>query len=130
MSFLAKLSIDGSQELNVLYCNYRLNQMIDSTGKPTSIPKGGLVSITVESKSDTDLFDWMINPTGTKSGIVTFYRRDTMSKLKTLSFTDAYCVDFQEEFNHVGDMPLQITFTLSAKALKINDSEFKNNQPE
>lgn len=130
MSFLSKLSIDGSEELNVLYCSYRFNQMIDSTGKPTSIPKGGLVTVTVESKSDTDLFDWMINPTGTKNGIVTFYRRDTMSKLKTLSFADAYCVDFQEEFNHVGEMPLQITFTLSAKTLKLNDSEFKNNQPE
>ena len=52
------------------------------------------------------------------------------SKLKALTFGDAYCVDFSEEFNHLGDFPMQITFTLSAKTLKLNDSEFKNNQPE
>jgi hypothetical protein len=130
MSFLAKLSLDGSAETNVLYCSYRFTQGIDATGKPSSIPQGGTVTLTVESTSDADIFDWMINPTATKGGIITFYRRDMKSKLKTLEFTSAYCVSFQEEFNHAGEMPMQISFTLSAKKLKINDSEFKNNQPD
>ncbi len=130
MSFLAKISLDGAEEINVLYCSYRFNQAIDATGKPSSIPQGGLITLTVESKNDTDIMDWMINPTSTKSGKITFYRRDMMSKLKTLEFTGAYCVNFQEEFNHAGEMPMQITFTASAKTIKVNDSEFKNNQPE
>mgnify|MGYP003390179470 FL=1 len=58
MSFLAKLTLDGSDEINVLYCSYRFNQMIDATGKPSSIPQGGLVTLTVESKNDTDIFDF------------------------------------------------------------------------
>jgi hypothetical protein len=130
MSFLAKLSLDGSDEMNVLFCNYRFNQSVDATGKPSSIPQGGLVTLTVESKNDTEIFDWMINPTATKNGVVTFYRRDMKSKLKTLEFGSAYCVNFQEEFNHIGEMPMQISFTLSAKTVKVNDSEFKNNQPD
>lgn len=130
MSFLASLSIDGSEEINVMFCTYRFTQRIDSTGKPTAVPEGGLVTFTVEAKSDTDIFDWMINPTSTKNGVVTFFRRDVKSKLKTLTFKRAYCIDFQETFNHVNEQPIQITFTISAKIIKVNDTEFKNNQPE
>lgn len=130
MAFLAKLTIDDGDELNVLNCSYRFTQGTDATGKPTSIPQGGYVSLVVESTKATDLFDWMINPTGTKNGIVTFYRREMESKLKTLEFTDAYCIDYQEDFDHKGEHPMQISFTVSAKTIKVNDSQFKNNWPE
>jgi hypothetical protein len=130
MAFLAKLIIDDGDEMNVLICSYRFKQGTDATGKPTSIPQGGYITLVVESTKSTDLFDWMIHPTGLKNGMVTFYRRDTNSKLKTLEFFEAYCVDYQEDFDHKGEMPMQITFTLSAKTIKLNDSEFKNNWPE
>ena len=130
MAFLAKLTIDDGDELNVLNCSYRFTQGTDATGKPTSIPQGGYVSLVVESTKATDLFDWMINPTGTKNGIVTFYRREMESKLKTLEFTDAYCIDYQEDFDHKGEHPMQISFTVSAKTIKVNYSQFKNNWPE
>jgi Hemolysin coregulated protein Hcp (TssD) len=130
MAFLAKLTIDDGDEMNVLHCSYRLTQGTDASGKPTAIPQGGFVSLVVESTKSTDLFDWMINPTGLKNGQVTFYRRDMQSKLKTLEFTDAYCIDYQEDFDHKGEMAMQISFSLSAKTIKLNDSEFKNNWPE
>ncbi|MBL7728211.1 MAG: hypothetical protein JNM68_11010 [Dinghuibacter sp.] len=130
MAFLAKLTIDDGDEMNVLNCSFRFTQNTDATGKPTSIPHGGYVTLVVESTKATDLFDWMINPTGTKNGTVTFYRREMASKLKTLEFTDAYCIDYQEDFDHKGEHPMQISFTLSAKTIKVNDSKFKNNWPE
>lgn len=130
MAFLAKLTIDGGEEMNVLRCSYRFTQGTNATGKPTAVPQGGFVSLVVESTKSTDLFDWMINPTGLKNGLVTFYRRDMHSKLKTLEFMDAYCVDYQEDFDHKGEHPMQISFTVSAKTIKVNDSEFKNNWPE
>jgi hypothetical protein len=129
MSFIAKLHLEG-EAVNVLHCGFRLTQMTDATGKPTAIPQGGSIHLQLESTGGTDLFDWMIHPTQTKSGDITFYRRDTMSKLKTLSFTDAHCVDYYETFDHVGDNPLQIQLTLSAREIKLNDSEFKNNWPD
>jgi hypothetical protein len=73
MSFIAKLELDG-QEANVLYCSFRFTQVTDPTGRPSSIPQGGSVTLTVESSGKVDLFDWMISPTQTKSGAVTFYR--------------------------------------------------------
>jgi hypothetical protein len=128
MSFIAKLHLEG-EEMNVMHCGFRFTQITDATGKPTAIPQGGSINILVESTGSTDLFDWMINPTQTKNGDITFYRRDTMSKLKTLEFTDAHCVDYYETFDHIGENPLRIQLTLSAREIKLNDSEFKNNWP-
>jgi len=129
MSFLAKLTIDG-EEANILYCGFRFSQVTDTTGRPSSVPQGGTVNLTVESTGKVDLFDWMISPTQKKSGTITFYRRDTMSKLKTLEFGDAHCVDYYETFDHTGDNPMQVQLSISAHEIKLNDSEFKNNWPE
>src|SRR5688572_25981899 len=118
MSFVAKVNIDG-EEMNVLHCGFRFTQGTDATGKPTSIPLGGTVNLTVESNGSTNLFDWMISPIQTKNGTVTFYRRDTMSKLKTLEFGEAHCVDYYETFDHEGDKPMQIQLVLSAHELKL-----------
>ena len=129
MSFIAKLKLTGD-EMNVLHCSFRLSQNTDATGKPSAVPQGGTVNLMLESDGSTDLFDWMISPTQTKSGTITFYRRDTMSKLKTLSFTDAHCVDYYEIFDHNSEEPMRIQVILSAKEIKLNDSQFKNNWPE
>lgn len=129
MSFIAKMNIDGN-EINVLHCGFRFSQITDTTGKPIAIPQGGTIQLTVESTSATDLFDWMINPTQTKSGTITFFRRDNMSKLKTLEFGDAHCVDYYETFDHVGENPMQIQLEISAHEIKLNESEFKNDWPE
>jgi hypothetical protein len=129
MAFLAKVSIDGGAEINVLQCSFKLTQSTDATGKPSAVPQGGYLSIVVESTKATDLYEWMISPTSTKKGIVTFYRRDMMSKLKTVEFIDGYCVDYHESFDHRGEHPMQIAIVVSAKILKVNESEFKNNWP-
>lgn len=129
MSFLAKFSADG-EEFTVLNCRFRFSQETDRTNRPTSIPMGGVVDLTIESNGSTNLFDWMISSTKTQSGMVTFYRRDNMSKLKTLTFSDAHCIDYQEEYSHNTEFPMQITLQLSAKELKLNDSTYKNNWPD
>lgn len=129
MSFLAKLNVDG-EESNILQCSFHFTQDIDGIGKPSSIPKGGTVHLTIESTGKIDLFEWMISPTQTKSGSITFYRRDTMSKLKVLSFTDAHCIDYFERYNHSDEFPMQIDIELSAKQISLNGSDFKNNWPE
>jgi hypothetical protein len=129
MPFIAKLKVDG-EEMNILHCAFRFSQSTDITGKPTAIPQGGAVTLVVESNGSTELFDWMVSPTQTKSGTITFFRRDNLSKLKTLSFTDAHCVDYYETFDANGEAPMQVQVTLSAKEVKMNESQFKNNWPE
>jgi Hemolysin coregulated protein Hcp (TssD) len=129
MSFIAKLTLYNEEELNILHCGYRFIQTTDATGKPASIPQGGTINLLVESNGSTHLFDWMISPTQTKNGMITFYRRDTMSKLKTLKFIQAHCVEYYETFDHTGSNPMQIQLSISAKELILNDSTYKNNWP-
>lgn len=129
MSFIAKLNLDG-KDMNVLHCGFRFSQGTDATGKPVAIPRGGAIQLTVESDANTDLFDWMVNATQTKSGSITFFKRDNMSKLKKLEFVDAHCIDYYETFDHVGTSPMQVQLRISAREIKLNSSEFKNNWPE
>lgn len=129
MSFRAILKVDG-EESKVLHCSYSFIQVTDVTGKPTSIPQGGMITLRIESNGKINFYDWMISPTQVKSGDITFYRRDEMSKLKTLEFTDAHCVAYQETFDHIGENPMLMEIKLSARELKLNDSLFKNNWPE
>ena len=128
MSFLAKLSIDG-EELNILDCSFTFQQDVDYTNRPSAKPRGGQISVLIESNSKTDLLDWMISPTQTKSGEIVFYRRDNMSSLKKLEFVDAYCVEYTERFNSVDSSPLQIHMVLSAKEVKVKGATFVNNWP-
>lgn len=97
MSFLAKFIIDG-KDYNVLECVYSLKQPTDETGKPMGRPKGGQITLTVESEGNTDLFHWIKEPSLTKNGTVTFFKRDAMAQQLVLQFSKAFCVAFSERF--------------------------------
>jgi type VI protein secretion system component Hcp len=128
MSFKAVMQLDG-EEMNVLTCHFSFTQSIDHNGKPAARPKGGLVTLLLESDNSTDLFDWMISNTKLKSGSIIFYRRDALSKMKELRFTDAYCVEYHESFSADGETPMQIQLTLSARELELGSSRFENPWP-
>jgi type VI protein secretion system component Hcp len=128
MSFKSVLQIDG-EEVNVLNCHYSFTQSIDHNGKPAARPIGGLVTVTLESDGSTDLFEWMISNTKTKSGKIIFYRRDALSKMKELAFEDAYCIEYHESFTSRGELPMEIQLTLSARQLKLGGATFDNPWP-
>ncbi|MBC9913526.1 type VI secretion system tube protein TssD [Chitinophaga varians] len=128
MSFKATLSLEGST-MNVLECHFTFSQATDETGKPSHRPRGGIIRIVIESDGSSWLFDWMISNTGVKSGTVTFWRRDVMSRMKELRFTDAYCVRYGEHFNASGAIPMQVQLKLSARELALNQSVYQNPWP-
>jgi hypothetical protein len=119
MSFLAKLDLDGNT-YNVLECRYEFSQPVDGSGKPQGMPKGGEILIRIESTGNPELLDWMLDHNKTKNGIITFFRRDAMSKLQELSFEKAYCINFAEHFNSNNTDPLQIEMKLIAKTFDVN----------
>lgn len=125
MSFLAKLNVDG-HEYNVLHCTYFFEQPMDNTGKPSGKPLGGQIMITIESQGKFDLFHWMKAPDQTKGGHIIFFKRDAMSQLQKVEFTEAYCVSLEEEFNAINDIPMQKRLVISAKTIKIGDMTFEN----
>jgi hypothetical protein len=129
MSFIARLQLQNEDEINVLRCGFRFNQSIDVTGKAASKPMGGTINLTLASINHPELFEWMINTLQTKSGKITFIRYDTMSKLKTLEFENALCVEYHETFDPAGEHPITLQITLSAHTIKLEEMVFKNNWP-
>lgn len=125
MSFLAKLEIDG-EEYNILDCSYSFEQNIDRNNKPSGTPRGGQISLVIESRGSTNFLQWMIEHKQTKDGVITFYKRDAMSRMLNLKFSKAFCIRFTEHFNAQSNTPMQIHLTISAKKMDIEGVVFEN----
>lgn len=125
MSFKTKIKVAG-KERNVLNVNYSLFQETDATGRPSSISRGGQIEVTVEGTGETDLFEWMTNSFERKDGSIVFIKRDSDATLKELQFTEAYIVNYKENFDSVEENPLTETFVLSARSIKLGTGEHKN----
>jgi len=124
MSFLAKLFIDG-KEYNVLNCRYAFNQDMDLNGKPLAIIRGGLVDVTLESSGDFTFPDWAFNPSGTRDGMIIFYKRDAIAPLSKIEFKEGYCTNFKEVFNPK-EGAMKFTIEICAKDLTINGVSAEN----
>ena len=125
MSFKAKLTVAGKDYV-VINCQYSLHQEVDSTGRPSSITRGGKISVTVESNSGTALFEWMCNNFERKDGTITFFKRDSDARMKELNFKEGYVVNFEERFAADNDQPMIITFGISAKEISMGNGTHKN----
>ncbi len=125
MSFKAKFKAAG-KEMNVLDAHYSLHQEVDATGRPSSITRGGQITITVESNQETDLFEWMCNNFERKDGSIVFLKRDSDATMKELKFKEGYLIGFEESFHASNSNPLSTTFTISAKELSLGSGTHKN----
>ena len=125
MSFLAKLVL-GSAEYNVLAADYEISQSTDAQNRPNGKPKGGIISLTLEASNKNDLAEWMLSPTMKKAGQLTFFRRDANSSMKTISFSDAFCINYRETFDANSKDPMKTLVRISAGELKINNTAVTN----
>lgn len=125
MSFLARMVVDGN-EYNILDCSYSFHQETDHNRKPVGTAKGGLIHLLLEADGKTNFLHWMVSPTQTKDGSITFYKRDAMSRLYRIDFKKAYCIQFKEHFNAHNTAPLQTHMVLSVKKMKVEDVDFEN----
>jgi hypothetical protein len=129
MSFIARLQLGKEEPMNVLKCGFRFRQRTNARGKPTALPRGGIIWLVLESDGNTGLFEWMIRSIHIKSGAVTFYKNNTMICLKTLAFQNAHCIEYFEAFDLEKTHHMQIYLTISAHVISLNDVEFINNWP-
>ena len=129
MSFQGKLEIDG-KPFNLIKFNLGLNQSIDQHNRPNATSRGGVFSITIESSNNNAMLEWMISPSMMKNGTITFSRRDNASSMRTVRFTDAFCVNYTEHFDAVNEHPMSIDLTVSARVLDFGGSlTITNNWP-
>ena len=125
MSFKAKFKA-GNIEQNVLSCSYNLHQEVDYTGRPSSITRGGIINLVVESNEKTDLFEWMCNNFERKDGSVVFLKRDSDATMKELKFKEGYLIGYSEDFTASTNAPMNITFSISAQEITIGNGTHKN----
>lgn len=125
MSFKLELNV-GGKKVNVLNCTYALKQETDSSGRPSTVTRGGKITLTVESTGETTFFDWMINNFERKDGNIVFLKRESNATMKQLDFKEAYLVDYRENFDNANEQPVTETFTLSARVISIGGSSHEN----
>lgn len=130
MSFQAHLSIEGGSEIRLLHCSYSLNRDVDATGRPSSMVRGGTVQFTIESTHDTQLNEWMVDQFTTKQGKVTFFKRDSNTKMKELKFENAYIVHITESYDATGANPMTIHFTITAEKITVGSATHTNPWPK
>jgi hypothetical protein len=128
MSFKATFKVDGN-DYRVLSCNYSMHQDYDVTGRPSSVTRGGVVNVVVESTDSTALFEWMCDSYMKKDATITFNKRDQDAKMKELEIKEAYCVGYQESFDSSGTGAMIESLTLSAKSIKLGNGEHENEWP-
>lgn len=116
----AKLKVDGYEEREVISVHYQFNQQIDVEGQPTGTTRGGVLTVKVKSTDagNTDLLDWVCDSYLAKNGTITWPRRDG-STMKTLSFTDAYCVGYEETFDSTDSQLQNEVITITCRQLTV-----------
>lgn len=125
MSFKSKFKVAG-KERNIISVDFGMLQETDATGRPSSVTRGGKITVTVESTGDTELFEWMTNSFERKDGSIVFLKRDSEATLKELKFKEAYIVKYKENFDALGDKPLTETFTISAREIEMGNAKHTN----
>ncbi len=130
MSFKAQLSL-GGQKFDVLHCDYAFTRDVDAKGRPSSGIYGGSVNINIESTDDTSVLESMINNVyKAQGGTITFQKRDEDAKMKELTFEDGYITAYNESLDVIGSNPMSISFTISARKLKVGNAEHENDWPD
>ncbi len=106
MSFKATISV-GGKKFDLIYCDSKLEQKSDNSGRPASGVAGGILWLIMDGTDDDTFGTWATDPTKKQDGTITFYRIDQDSKFKEIEFKGAYLTDLVESFiieEDIGDI--------------------------
>lgn len=121
-----KIEIDGYKEREVLKVNYEFDQATDVEGQMAGIPRGGKIVVRVKAHNDgtPDLLAWMVEKNLPKNGVITFLETKTGKVMKTIEFTNGYCVNFEEKWADKQGHFEEITIT--CKEINFSGIVFEN----
>jgi len=114
MAIRSELVIDGVNEpITVHICNININQPIDNNNRPNSMPRAGIIRLTVSRVSLHSLREWAVDPNMRKGGELR-YVSDAGRTTTSVLFYDAYCIDYTERFNSTSAETLTVDLVISA----------------
>jgi len=129
MAFRANLKFEG-QDYDVLQCDYSFRRDVDMKGRPSSNVYGGTINLVIESTEDTKIVAQMVNQFKPNSGTVTFNKGDEEAKMKELSWSNGYVINYTEALDIVGPEPMKISFVISAQTIKMEGVEIEQKWPK
>jgi hypothetical protein len=130
MPFKARMTIDGGEEIRLLHCSYNLDRDTDFTGRPSSDVRGGTIRFEIESSTNNELYEWIIDAFKRCDGEIKFFKRNEDAVMRTLKFEEAYLVSFGESFDAVGEGAMTSSGTISAKKIDMEGGVHENDWPE
>jgi len=129
MAFKARLNFSG-KDYDVLNCSYAFNRDVDSKGRPSSGVYGGTIDIEIESTEDTSIVEAMVNNQFKPiSGSLVIKKSEEDAKMKEVDFQDGYIIKYSEGLNILGETPMSLKFTISARSLKLGNAQQVNDWP-
>jgi hypothetical protein len=94
------LKIDGFKDREVLSMSYSFDRSTNTEGQTSGVPRGGQITVKVRAMNDgnPELLKWMTSDSLAKKGSIEFLKTTDWSKMKSIEFEDAYCINFQEKW--------------------------------
>ena len=129
-----KLKVDGYADREVTKIEYQFTRGTAVDGQPAGTTRGGKIEVTVQAvtnKANVDLLEWVNADGAGKNGSIEFkLPSDATKLLKTIKFTNAYCVDFKESWEDKGDATQAAPHTekiiISCQELSCESASFEN----
>ena len=120
------MKIDGYKDREVMMVTYEFDQATDVEGQMSGIPRGGKITVRVKAMNDgtPELLAWMIERNLPKNGQIDFLETKTGKAMKSIKFTNGYCVDFDEKWEDKQGHFEEIV--ISCKAIEVGSVKYEN----
>jgi hypothetical protein len=94
------LKVQDFKDREVQMVSYEFDQEVDREGQMTGIPRFQMLRVRVKALNDgtPDLMAWMCDRFLKKDGEIQFLETKTLKEMKTIKFSDGYCVGFEEKW--------------------------------
>ena len=120
------LEVKDFKAREVILVDYKFSQATDREGQISGIPRGGKITVRVKAMNDgtPDLLAWMTERNLPKNGSIEFLETKTGKAMKTIKFTNGYCVDFEEKWEDKAGHFEEIVIT--CKQIEVGSIKFEN----
>ena len=120
------MKVDGYKDREVMMVTYDFDQATDVEGQMAGIPRGGKIRVRVKAMNDgtPELLAWMVERNLPKNGQIDFLETKTGKAMKTIKFTNGYCVDFDEKWeDKMGHFE---EIVISCKTIEVGSVKYEN----
>ncbi|WP_010522980.1 type VI secretion system tube protein TssD [Aquimarina agarivorans] len=108
------------KKYRLLSFDFSFNQRTGTNNKPTGIPKGGEIQVTVESSKDVTMLNWTVHNNMQKKGRIVILGRDGASIDFKVEFAQAYATMADYYYNSQSSEPMEYSITITPGILRFN----------